>query len=354
MSDQISPTSAIEKYDRRADAVNSLLCVGLDSAIERLPERFRSAEQPQFAFNRWIIEQTHPYVSAYKPNIAFYEARGDQGLRDLKLTLDYLRANHPDILTICDAKRGDNSTSNAGYVSGIFDWLGFDAVTLQPYMGSKALAAVSPARAIRAASSSAAPRTPATSELQCLLVEGKPLWQVVAERVRDQWNANGNCMLVVGATVPDELRQIRALVGDMTAARAGHRRAGWQRRSSGESGHQQHRQRLDHQCVALGDLRRRSGCRSAQPARRDQPVPLNQMRRIDDRPQTLTPAMTSPPRRLREGSRAPLRATGFARNILFDQIDQRYSHDPHPYEPSPRTRRYRRWRCQLMGVLGEA
>src|SRR5690242_1925404 len=92
--------SVIDKYNQRAEAVNSLLCIGLDSALDKLPQRFRSEANPQFAFNRWVIEQTHAYTSAYKPNIAFYEAQGDQGLRDLKLTLDYLRENYPDILTI--------------------------------------------------------------------------------------------------------------------------------------------------------------------------------------------------------------------------------------------------------------
>ncbi len=215
MSDQTKLPSVIEKYDRRADAVESLLCVGLDSAVERLPDRFRSADNPQFAFNQWIIEQTHPYVSAYKPNIAFYEARGDQGLQDLKLTLDYLHANHPDILTVCDAKRGDNSTSNKGYVTGIFDWLGFDAVTLQPYMGSTVLQPFLE-RSEKGCIILCRTSNPGDDELQALMIDGKLLWQVVAEKVRDQWNTNGNCMLVVGATVPDELRQVRALVGDMT------------------------------------------------------------------------------------------------------------------------------------------
>ncbi len=204
----------IEKYDRRAAAVESLLCVGLDSAIERLPERFRTADHPQFAFNRWIIEQTHPYVSAYKPNIAFYEARGDQGLRDLKLTLDYLHANHPDILTICDAKRADIGSTNAGYVAAIFDWLGFDAVTLHPYLGKEAL---QPFLERRDKGCIVLCRTsnPGAGELQNLLVGGKPLWQIIAETVSRDWNDNDNCMLVVGATYPDELRQIRALVGEL-------------------------------------------------------------------------------------------------------------------------------------------
>jgi len=208
--------SVIDKYNQRAEAANSLLCVGLDSALDKLPKQFRSEEHPQFVFNRWMIEQTHAYVSAYKPNIAFYEAQGDQGLRDLKLTMDYLRAHHPDIFTICDAKRGDNSTTNAGYVEAIFDWLGFDAVTLQPYMGSQVL---QPFLSRRDKSCIILCRTsnPGDEEFQDLLLNsGKPIWHTVAEKVSRQWNINDNCMLVVGATRPDELRQVRAVVGEMT------------------------------------------------------------------------------------------------------------------------------------------
>ena len=95
--------NAIKKFEDRAKAVNSLVCVGLDTDFERIPSEFRHHDAPQFAFNQWIIDQTHPYISAYKPNIAFYEARGDQGLRELKQTIDYLREQHPDIFTICDA-----------------------------------------------------------------------------------------------------------------------------------------------------------------------------------------------------------------------------------------------------------
>ena len=208
--------SVIDKYNQRVDAVNSLLCVGLDSALDKLPERFRSADHPQFAFNRWIIEQTHPYASAYKPNIAFYEARGDQGLHDLKLTLDYLHEQHPDIFTICDAKRGDNSTSNAGYVAAIFDWFDFDAMTLQPYMGSQVLQPFL-SRPDKGCIILCRTSNPGDEEFQALLINnGKPLWQVVAEKVSRAWNINDNCMLVVGATHPDELSQVRALVGDMT------------------------------------------------------------------------------------------------------------------------------------------
>ena len=204
-----------EKYDRRAEQVDSLLCVGLDSVYERLPERFLADEWPQFAFNRWIIEQTHPYVSAYKPNIAFYEARGREGLAALEATLAYLRERHPGILTICDAKRADIGSTNRGYVAAIFDRMGFDAVTLNPYLGREALAPFLE-RDDRACIILCRTSNPGAGELQDLLIDGRPLWAVVAERVTHVWNTRGNCMLVAGATYPDELRRIRALVGEMT------------------------------------------------------------------------------------------------------------------------------------------
>jgi len=207
--------AAIAKYEARARQANSLVCVGLDSALERIPARFQGADLPQFAFNRWIIEQTHPYAAAYKPNMAFYEAQGIDGLRSLAQTVRYLREHHPDILTICDAKRGDIGSTNAGYVTAIFDELGFDAVTLNPYLGREALEPFL-AREDRACIILCRTSNPGAGELQDLTVGGVPLWQIVAEHVSRDWNSRGNCLLVAGATYPDELRQIRAVVGDMT------------------------------------------------------------------------------------------------------------------------------------------
>lgn len=204
----------IQRYNQRVAAANSLLCVGLDSQYDRLPPRFSGDPTPQFSFNRWIIDQTHPVVSAFKPNIAFYEARGDRGLAELKQTVDYLREHHPDILTICDAKRADIGSTNVGYVEEIFDWFGFDAVTLHPYLGSEAMQPFL-ARADKACIILCRTSNPGAGELQDLDAGGAPLWQRVAETVRDRWNANGNCLLVVGATYPDELARVRALVGDM-------------------------------------------------------------------------------------------------------------------------------------------
>ncbi|MFW5696310.1 MAG: orotidine-5'-phosphate decarboxylase [Phototrophicaceae bacterium] len=206
---------AIEKYEARARAINSLVCVGLDSDHERLPLEFRRQALPQYAFNRWIIRETHAFASAYKINTAFYEARGDRGMNEMHLTVDYIREKHPDILTICDAKRADIGSTNTGYVTAIFDHMGFDAVTLHPYLGREALAPFLE-RADRACIILCRTSNPGAAELQDLLIAGEPLWQIVAEQVRDNWNTKGNCMLVAGATYPDELAQIRALVGDMT------------------------------------------------------------------------------------------------------------------------------------------
>jgi orotidine-5'-phosphate decarboxylase len=207
-------STVIDKYNCRVDQIDSLLCVGLDSEFSQLPERFKADEFPQFAFNRWVIDQTHAYASAYKPNIAFYEARGEAGLIALARTMDYLRATYPDILTICDAKRADIGSTNQGYVEAIFDRLGFDAVTLNPYLGREALEPFL-ARADKGCILLCRTSNPGAGELQDLDIGGKPLWQVVAERVRDHWNARGNCMLVAGATYPGELRRIREIVGDM-------------------------------------------------------------------------------------------------------------------------------------------
>jgi orotidine-5'-phosphate decarboxylase len=207
--------NAITKYEQRAKDVNSLLCVGLDSDYNRLPARFRSDERPQFTFNRWIIDQTHPYVSAFKPNMAFYEARGAQGLQELALTLDYLRQQHPNTLTICDAKRADIGSTSAAYARAIFDQLGFDAVTLHPYLGRDALSPFLE-RGDRGCIILCRTSNPGAGEFQDLIIDDQPLWEVVARQVYTEWNAAGNCMLVVGATYPEELRRVREIVGEMT------------------------------------------------------------------------------------------------------------------------------------------
>lgn len=203
------------KYNKRAKSINSLLCVGLDADVAKIPERFESMEFPQFEFNKWIIEETHEYAAAYKPNSAFYEARGDRGMKELKMTMDYLIENHPDIFTILDAKRADIGNTNEGYVTSIFDWLGFDAVTLHPYLGSEAIVPFLN-RTDKASIILCRTSNPGAGEMQDLKVGEKPIWQIVAEKVNNEWNKHDNCMLVVGATYPEEMKKIRFIVGDMT------------------------------------------------------------------------------------------------------------------------------------------
>ncbi len=205
---------AIEKFERRAQAINSLLCVGLDPELEQIPTRFRNQSHPFFAFNRWIIEQTHPYAAAYKPNMAFFEARGVEGLRELELTMEYLRQEHPGIFTICDAKRGDIGNTNRGYAASIFDGMGFDAVTLHPYLGREALLPFLE-RTDKVSIVLCRTSNPGAGELQDLSCNGRPLWEMVAGQVASHWNVAGNCMLVVGATYPEEMRRIRAVAPEV-------------------------------------------------------------------------------------------------------------------------------------------
>lgn len=207
--------AVIRKFDARAEAVNSLVCVGLDSEIEKIPGRFHNEELPLFAFNRWLIEQTCEFTAAYKPNMAFYESRGVQGLRELKATVEYLRVEHPEIVTVCDAKRADIGSTNRGYVKAVFDDMGFDAVTLHPYLGREALMPFLE-REDKASIVLCRTSNPGAGELQDLVCDGKPLWAQVAERVNTQWNAKGNCMLVVGATYPEEMSRIRAIAPKLT------------------------------------------------------------------------------------------------------------------------------------------
>jgi orotidine-5'-phosphate decarboxylase len=206
---------SMAKYNKRAKEINSLLCVGLDADFAKIPERFKSQKFPQFEFNKWIIDETHEYAAAYKPNVAFYEARGDQGMRELKMTMEYLQMKHPEIFTICDAKRADIGNTNNGYVTSIFDWFGFDAITLHPYLGGEALQPFL-GRADKASIILCRTSNPGAGELQDLELGGKPLWQIIAEKVSNLWNKNDNCMLVVGGTYPEEMKKIRSMVGDIT------------------------------------------------------------------------------------------------------------------------------------------
>jgi orotidine 5'-phosphate decarboxylase subfamily 2 len=205
----------IDKYNKRVAKVNSLVCVGLDSEFAKIPKKFKTLKFPQFEFNKWIIGQTHEYTSVYKLNSAFYEARGDQGIKELKKTAEYLQKKHPDIFTVCDCKRADIGNTNKGYVESLFDWCGFDAVTLHPYLGREAIEPFL-TRKDKCCIILCRTSNPGAGEFQDLLIGKKPLWQIVAEKVYSEWNTYNNCMLVVGATYPEEMKKIRQVASDMT------------------------------------------------------------------------------------------------------------------------------------------
>jgi len=205
----------LRKYEDRAEAIQSLLCVGLDPVFQQIPKQFQNTSAPFFEFNKFVIENTAEYTSAYKPNIAFYEARGSQGLHELEQTSEYLRKHHSSIVTICDAKRADLANTNQAYVTAIFDHLNFDSVTLHPYLGREALAPFLD-RHDKACIILCRTSNPGAAEIQDLEVEGAPLWQTIADRVANHWDTDGNCMLVVGATYPEEMRQIRAIAPNTT------------------------------------------------------------------------------------------------------------------------------------------
>jgi len=184
-----------EKLDKIVAKNNSLLCVGLD--------------QGEFEFNKKIINQTHDLVCAYKPNFAFYEALGVKGWENLKKTVEYIQRYHSGVVTIADAKRADIGNTNLGYVTAIFDEMKFDAVTVNPYFGREALQPFLD-RKDKGIIVLCKTSNPGSNEFQDLV------WQKVAENVAKKWNINNNCLLVVGATYPRELKQVRQIVGEMT------------------------------------------------------------------------------------------------------------------------------------------
>jgi orotidine-5'-phosphate decarboxylase len=192
---------------------NSLLCIGLDSDFDRLPPQIKKQKEPLFEFSKAIADATYDLVCAYKPNSAFYEAHGAEGIAQLKKTCDYVKENYPEVPIILDAKRGDIGNTNEGYATFAFDYLGADAITVSPYLGGEALEAFLSRRS-KGIIILCRTSNPGAGEFQDLETGGKKLYQIVAQKVHDNWNKNGNCLLVTGATYPEELAEIRQIVGN--------------------------------------------------------------------------------------------------------------------------------------------
>ena len=197
-------TTFAERLDSAVTRGGSLLCVGLDPDPAKIPV-------PDVAsFNRAIVDATHDLVCAFKPQLAFYEALGIEGLRALEATVSYIRAAAPHVLIVGDGKRGDVGATARFYAKAMFEGWGFDATTVNAYMGFDAVAPFleysDRGTFIVCRSSNEGAR-----EFQDLPAGkgGEPLYMKVAEAA-ERWNSRGNVGLVVGATYPRELGEIRS------------------------------------------------------------------------------------------------------------------------------------------------
>ncbi|AFL79914.1 orotidine-5'-phosphate decarboxylase [Aequorivita sublithincola DSM 14238] len=191
---------------------NSFLCVGLDVDLEKIPAFFLKEEDPIFSFNKAIIDATHQFAVAYKPNTAFYEAYGIKGWKSLEKTINYLNENYPEIFTIADAKRGDIGNTSSRYAKAFFEDLGFDSITVAPYMGKDSIEpflAFENKHTILLALTS----NEGAYDFQTKKVGEQELYKQVLETSK-QWKNSENLMYVVGATKAEYFTDIRKIIPD--------------------------------------------------------------------------------------------------------------------------------------------
>ena len=190
----------------------SFLCVGLDVDLTKIPQHLLKEEDPIFAFNKDIIDATHDLAVAYKPNTAFYEAYGLKGWQALRKTIDYLNEKYPEIFTIADAKRGDIGNTSRMYAKAFLEDLGFDSVTIAPYMGQDS---VEPFLEFedKFAILLALTSNNGAFDFQTQTIEGLELYKQVLKTSKTWKNAQ-NLMYVVGATKAEYLKGIREIVPD--------------------------------------------------------------------------------------------------------------------------------------------
>ena len=200
----------IEELVKQIRLKKSFLCIGLDVDLDKIPEHLIDLDDPIFAFNKAIIDATHQYCVAYKPNIAFYEAYGIKGWEALHKTITYLNENHPEIFTIADAKRGDIGNTSRMYAKAFFEDLGFDSLTVAPYMGKDS---VEPFLAFKDKHTIllALTSNEGASDFQTKSLHGKELYKQVLSISRT-WSNSQNLMYVVGATQAEYLGEIRKLI----------------------------------------------------------------------------------------------------------------------------------------------
>lgn len=202
----------MQSLHARWQQANSLVCVGLDPEPAKFPEKFANDPDAIFAFCRDIVDATAEYACCFKPQIAHFAARGAEDA--LERLVAHIHASHPDIPVILDAKRGDIGSTAQQYAIEAFDRYRADAVTANPYLGRDSVQPFLD-RADKGVVILCRTSNPGAGDFQDLPIDGKPLYQHVAERIARDWNGHGNCALVVGATWPEQLREVRAIVGDM-------------------------------------------------------------------------------------------------------------------------------------------
>jgi orotidine-5'-phosphate decarboxylase len=200
------PMMFADRLNQAHKTTNSLVCVGLDPDPGRLPADLRDDPQPFFAFGRRVVDATLDIAAAYKPQIAFYSALGKE--TELASSIRYIRERAPAALVILDAKRNDVGHTAEAYAREAFERYGADAVTVNPYMGEDS---VRPFLAYPDRGTILLCRTsnPGARDFQDLTLDGQPLYRRIAERAAAQWNERGNLMLVVGATYPREMAELR-------------------------------------------------------------------------------------------------------------------------------------------------
>lgn len=190
----------------------SFLCIGLDVDLNKIPKHLLTEEDPIFAFNKAIIDATHHLCVAYKPNTAFYEAFGIKGWKALEKTINYLNDNHPEIFTIADAKLGDIGNTSTMYAKAFFEDLGFDSVTVAPYMGKDSIEPFlnfEDKHTVLLALTS----NQGAFDFQTKQVDGQELYKQILETSKS-WENSENLMYVVGATKAEFLADIRQIIPD--------------------------------------------------------------------------------------------------------------------------------------------
>jgi orotidine-5'-phosphate decarboxylase len=202
----------IDRLRDRWEHADSLVCVGLDPEPAKFPATFAHDPDAIFNFCRDIVDATAEYACAFKPQIAhFAAAHAEEALRMLIM---HLRFRYPRIPVILDSKRGDIGSTAQHYASEAFDRYCADAVTVNPYLGRDSVQPFLD-RADKGVVILCRTSNAGAGDLQDMVIGGRPLYQHVAEKIAREWNDRGNCALVVGATWPQQLREVRAIVGDV-------------------------------------------------------------------------------------------------------------------------------------------